>query len=275
MSVFGDTMTGAAQGAMTGTAIMPGWGTAGGALIGGATGFFRGKQRKKADSLLPEDSSPLQTGLLNELDRRINTARTGANVANELAKADSLEGAGLRAVSRGGAGAMGSYGLMSRMAGERRNEVLSKGLQEETQLLGMKGQLMGEMEKRKKFLDLLRSSRASAQGEQSSQDMGMAGNAMLTKLLASGGNPMSGGADSPNPMSMAEIESAGSAPITGFGGQPLNMATPGINPDEGGSVPAIPGTELGGLTGSFPGVGSTMSPEMMKLLLPLMGVPAM
>ncbi len=269
MSVFGDTMTGATQGAMTGTSISPGWGTAAGAVLGGGVGFFRGKQRKKADSLLPEDSSPLQTGLLNELDRRINTARTGANVANEIAKADSMEGAGLRAISRGGAGAMGSYGLMSRMAGERRNDVLAQGLQQETQLLGMKQGLVGEMEKRKKFLDLLRSSKVSAQGEQASQDMGMAGNAMLTSLFSKGDSPsgpeigMGGPTGSSFGPQNTGVSGMDSSPMMGFGGMPLSGATPGINPaGGGGGAPAMPG------------VGESMNPEMMKLLLPLMGVPA-
>jgi len=274
-------MTGATQGAMTGTSISPGWGTAAGAVIGGGVGFFRGKQRKKADSLLPEDSSPLQTGLLNELDRRINTARTGANVANEMAKADSLEGAGLRAISRGGAGAMGSYGLISRMAGERRNDVLAQGLQQESQLLGMKGQLVGEMEKRKKFLDLLRSSKVSAQGEQASQDMGMASNAMLTSLFSQGGQSgpelgMGGPTGSSFGPQNTGASGMNSGPAMGFGGMPLSSATPGINPAGGGSTPAVPGTELmGGMPGSFPGVGASMSPEMMKMMLPLVGAPAM
>lgn len=218
MSVAASTATGAASGAMTGFQVSGSpWGAAAGAALGGGIGFMQGKGRKKANDLLAGDQDPAQISLIQELDRRIGNAQTGANVAAEMAEINALEGGGLRALSRGGASGLRQYSLFQRMMGQRRNKLLAQGQAQENQLLGIKAGLIGDTAKRKMFLDMTRSSRSSAQSEQASQDLGKSGQSFLTELFKEETAEIPTGVPEG-----AVTPTASTAPVMGFGNQPID-----------------------------------------------------
>lgn len=70
---FGDVLGGAASGALTGTTVLPGWGTAIGAVVGGVSGFFKGKQREKQEAL-QQDSVTQQNELQLAQQKRMDNA---------------------------------------------------------------------------------------------------------------------------------------------------------------------------------------------------------
>lgn len=84
---LGNTMNGAAQGAAAGTAILPGWGTAIGAVVGGGASLYA--SGKALDSARQENREARQREAMNDYlaqqDRTERRRRTGRNEMLESA----------------------------------------------------------------------------------------------------------------------------------------------------------------------------------------------
>lgn len=216
----------------------------GGALptaVGGAQLLLGNIQRAKAKKMQPGQEDPMQVTAMQEYQRRANNAMTGANISNQMRDLAQMQGAGIRALSRGGN--INQFGQVSRMQSKALNDILAQGQAQEESYRDMFNKQLENVADRRLRLQTraadamsLRSEKNIAAGTQGI----MAGLAKMgggSTSSSAGGSQMripkpnynivgTGGADSPNPMSMEEINASAKAPILGFGGQPLNLPLP-------------------------------------------------
>lgn len=119
-----------AIGAIKGVAGAAGGG--GGALpaaVGGAQLLMGHIQRAKAKKLQPGMEDPMQVTAMQEYQRRANNAMTGANISNQMRDLAQMQGAGIKALSRGGN--INQFGQVSRMQSKALNDILAQGQAQE------------------------------------------------------------------------------------------------------------------------------------------------
>ena len=213
----------------------------------GATQLILGNiQRAKAKKMQPGQEDPMQVTAMQEYQRRANNAMTGANISNQMRDLAQMQGAGIRALSRGGN--INQFGQVSRMQSKALNDILAQGQAQEQSYRDMFNEQLKSVADRRmrvqgKAADAmsLRSEKNIAAGTQGIMaglaKMGGGQSGESSTSSSAGGSQMrmpkpnynivgTGGADSPNPMSMEEINASAKAPILGFGGQPLNLPLP-------------------------------------------------
>lgn len=226
--------------APTGGNIMPGGANPGMAAGMGIAQLVQGGiQRKKAERLQPTLEDPQQVLAMQEYERRANNAMTGAGVSNSMRNLKQSQAGAYRALAR--SGNVGQYGALSRNLAQEQNELLAQGQQTEMGYRKMFDTMLNTVADRRLRLQSKKADAMSLRAESNiagGTQNTMAGLAMMggagkpntgggTTGGAGGGTPAYrnysgvGGADSPNPMNMEEIEAMGSAPIAGFGGMPI------------------------------------------------------
>ena len=107
-------------------------GGGGGALptaVGGAQLLLGNIQRAKAKKMQPGQEDPMQVTAMQEYQRRANNAMTGANISNQMRDLAQMQGAGIRALSRGGN--INQFGQVSRMQSKALNDILAQGQAQE------------------------------------------------------------------------------------------------------------------------------------------------
>jgi len=96
----------------------------------GATQLILGNiQRAKAKKMQPGLEDPMQVTAMQEYQRRANNAMTGANISNQMRDLAQMQGAGIRALSRGGN--INQFGQVSRMQSKALNDILAQGQAQE------------------------------------------------------------------------------------------------------------------------------------------------
>ena len=96
----------------------------------GATQLILGNiQRAKAKKMQPGQEDPMQVTAMQEYQRRANNAMTGANISNQMRDLAQMQGAGIRALSRGGN--INQFGQVSRMQSKALNDILAQGQAQE------------------------------------------------------------------------------------------------------------------------------------------------
>lgn len=228
----GEGGTTAPAGAPTGGNIMPSGANPGMAAGMGIAQLVQGGiQRKKADRLQPTLEDPQQVLAMQEYERRANNAMTGAGVSNSMRNLKQSQAGAYRALAR--SGNVGQYGALSRNLAQEQNELLAQGQQTEMGYRKMFDTMLNTVADRRLRLQSKKADAMSLRAESNiagGTQNAMAGLAMMGgagKPNTGGGTPAYrnysgvGGADSPNPMNMEEIEAMGSAPIAGFGGMPI------------------------------------------------------
>lgn len=227
--------TTATTGAPAGGNIMPSGANPGMAAGMGIAQLIQGGiQRKKAERLQPTLEDPQQVLAMQEYERRANNAMTGAGVSNSMRNLKQSQAGAYRALAR--SGNVGQYGAMSRNLAQEQNELLAQGQQTEMGYRKMFDTMLNTVADRRLRLQSKKADAMSLRAESNiagGTQNAMAGMAMMggkKKPDTDGGMDNSyrnysgvGGADSPNPMSMEEVEAMGNAPITGFGGQNITL----------------------------------------------------
>lgn len=97
--------------------------------VGGAQLILGNIQRAKAKKMQPGLEDPMQVTAMQEYQRRANNAMTGANISNQMRDLAQMQGAGIRALSRGGN--INQFGQVSRMQSKALNDILAQGQAQE------------------------------------------------------------------------------------------------------------------------------------------------
>jgi hypothetical protein len=99
-------------------------------LVIGGTQLIQGHiQRAKAKKMQPSQEDAQQVTAMQEYQRRANNAMTGANISNQMRDLAQMQGAGIKALSRGGN--LNQYAQLGRMQSNALNNILAQGQQQE------------------------------------------------------------------------------------------------------------------------------------------------
>jgi hypothetical protein len=192
----------------------------------GATQLLLGNiQRAKAKKMQPGQEDPMQVTAMQEYQRRANNAMTGANISNQMRDLAQMQGAGIKALSRGGN--INQFGQVSRMQSKALNDILAQGQQTELSYRNMFNQALESVADRRmrvqsKAADAMnmRAEKNIAAGTQGI----MAGLTKMNKKDSDINTPKMG--DINTPISEKQAQENAMQPILGFGGQPLNLPLP-------------------------------------------------
>lgn len=218
--------------------------------IGGTQLIMGHIQRAKAKKMQPGQEDPMQVTAMQEYQRRANNAMTGANISNQMRDLAQMQGAGIRALSRGGN--INQFGQVSRMQSKALNDILAQGQAQEESYRDMFNKQLENVADRRLRLQTraadamsLRSEKNIAAGTQGI----MAG---LTKM---------GGGKSATPS------------VDGGASQVANRSLMGSQGGAPGSIPGItqPELSMSGMQGKFPGIGEAMG-STGSLPFPMPGV---
>lgn len=168
MPIGQDILGGATQGAITGTSVDPGLGTAIGAVGGGLLGLGSGLMKNAANKKLP-GPEPMQVSLLQDLERRAANARTGSAYAGDMAEISAEQGAGARALANSGATGLQQYGLLQRMLAEKKNKVLGQAQNTELAYKTAQTGLTDQIAQRNLYLNMIKNRDQAAQNASNSQ----------------------------------------------------------------------------------------------------------
>jgi hypothetical protein len=128
-----------------------GQGGGGGALlpsaVGGAQLIMGHLQRAKAKKMQPGQEDPMQVTAMQEYQRRANNAMTGANISNQMRDLAQMQGAGIKALSRGGN--INQFGQVSRMQSKALNDILAQGQAQEQSYRNMFNQALESVSDRR------------------------------------------------------------------------------------------------------------------------------
>ncbi len=167
---------GATSGAMMGTEISPGWGTAIGAVLGGVVGGFEGGAKKKRDSenQLPL-TDPYQINMLNDLKRKQRSLETGTA---DQAQQDMIKQAGTKAMdnivklSGGNIGmATSQINAAQRATGKNMNELFSQMSAESFKMDELMEGLVGKIANRKLQIQAYEKGQANVTAAQNKQNV--------------------------------------------------------------------------------------------------------
>lgn len=205
--------------------------------IGGAQLLMGHIQRAKAKKMQPGQEDATQVTAMQEYQRRANNAMTGANISNQMRDLSQMQGAGIKALSRGGN--LNQYARLGRIQSNALNDILAQGQEQEMGYRTMFNDMLKTVAERRMRVQ---SKAADAMSMRSEKNVAAGTQGIMAGLAKMGGGedggskkpggagsganfniPGSGGANSPMNMDMSQIEAAGSAPIMGFGGMPLPM----------------------------------------------------
>jgi hypothetical protein len=193
--------------------------------VGGAQLILGNIQRAKAKKMQPGQEDPMQVTAMQEYQRRANNAMTGANISNQMRDLAQMQGAGIRALSRGGN--INQFGQVSRMQSKALNDILAQGQAQEESYRDMFNEQLKNVADRRLRLQTraadamsLRSEKNIAAGTQGI----MAGLAKMNKKDSDINTPKMG--DINTPISEKQAQENAMQPILGFGGQPLNLPLP-------------------------------------------------
>jgi hypothetical protein len=214
-------------------------GGGGGALptaVGGAQLLLGNIQRARAKKMQPGQEDPMQVTAMQEYQRRANNAMTGANISNQMRDLAQMQGAGIKALSRGGN--INQFGQVSRMQSKALNDILAQGQAQEESYRDMFN----------KQLESVSDRRMRVQGKAAD-----AMNLRAEKNVAAGTQGIMAG--------LAKMGGGKSATPSADGGA-SQVADRGLMASQGGSPGAIPGItqpelNLGGMK-QFQGIGSMM-----------------
>jgi hypothetical protein len=138
------------------------------------------QNRKKADAMLPPAEDPMERQLLNTVRRRRRAIETGtAATADRTAVKQMARQYGQNAFRAGGPV---NTGVLAQLMNQGMQNISSQYNQQYNQALGMEQEQVGKMADVRRDLQLLKSARKSAQGEQQMQ----AGQQNLLATLGSG-----------------------------------------------------------------------------------------
>lgn len=108
--------------------------------IGGTQLIMGHIQRAKAKKMQPGQEDPMQVTAMQEYQRRANNAMTGANISNQMRDLSQMQGAGIKALSRGGN--INQFGQVSRMQSKALNDILAQGQAQEQSYRNMFNQAL-------------------------------------------------------------------------------------------------------------------------------------
>lgn len=207
--------------------------------VGSAQLILGNIQRAKAKKLQPGMEDPMQVTAMQEYQRRANNAMTGANISNQMRDLAQMQGAGIKALSRGGN--INQFGQVSRMQSKALNDILAQGQAQEQSYRNMFNQALENVADRRLRLQTraadamsLRSEKNIAAGTQGIMagltKMGGGKSGESSTSSSAGGLQMripkpnynivgTGGADAPITAQQAQLNAQ--QPILGFGGLPL------------------------------------------------------
>ena len=196
-----------------------GGGGVGGAPLGvAAAQLIMGHiQRAKAKKMQPGLEDPMQVTAMQEYQRRANNAMTGANISNQMRDLAQMQGAGIRALSRGGN--INQFGQVSRMQSKALNDILAQGQAQEQSYRDMFNKQLENVADRRLRLQTRAADAMSLRSEKNIA----AGTQGIMAGLAKMGKKDS---DINTPISEKQAQENAMQPILGFGGQPLNLPLP-------------------------------------------------
>lgn len=206
-----------------------GGGGAGLPLATGGAQLIMGQiQRAKAKRMQPGQEDATQVTAMQEYQRRANNAMTGANISNQMRDLAQMQGAGVKALSRGGN--LNQYARLGRIQSNALNDILAQGQEQENSYRQMFNNMLNTVADRRMRVQ---SKAADAMSMRAEKNIGAGTQGIMAGLAKMGGGKSSGtGAEigtkgttgssfGPQSMNMEQITTAGSAPIMGFGGMPL------------------------------------------------------
>jgi hypothetical protein len=198
--------------------------------IGGAQLIQGHIQRAKAKKMQPAQEDAQQVTAMQEYQRRANNAMTGANISNQMRDLAQMQGAGVKALSRGGN--LGQYAQLGRIQGNALNNILAQGQEQEQSYRTMFNDMLKTVADRRMRVQ---SKAADAMSKRSEQNVAAGTQGIMAGMAKMGGGKSantgaeigtkgtSGSSFGPQSMNMEQITAAGNAPIMGFGGMPLGI----------------------------------------------------
>jgi hypothetical protein len=198
--------------------------------IGGAQLIQGHIQRAKAKKMQPAQEDAQQVTAMQEYQRRANNAMTGANISNQMRDLAQMQGAGVKALSRGGN--LGQYAQLGRIQGNALNNILAQGQAQEQSYRTMFNDMLNTVADRRMRVQ---SKAADAMSMRSEKNIGAGTQGIMAGMAKMGGGKStntgaeigtkgtSGSSFGPQSMNMEQITAAGNAPIMGFGGMPLGI----------------------------------------------------
>ena len=206
------------------------------AAVGGTQLLMGHIQRAKAKKMQPGLEDPMQVTAMQEYQRRANNAMTGANISNQMRDLAQMQGAGIRALSRGGN--IYQFGQVSRMQSKALNDILAQGQAQEQSYRDMFNEQLKSVADRRLRLQ---SKAADAMSLRSEKNIAAGTQGIMAGLAKMGGGK-----------SATPSEDGGASQV----------ADRGLMASQGGSPGAIPGItqpelNLGGMK-QFQGIGSMM-----------------
>ena len=197
----------------------------------GGTQLIQGHiQRAKAKKMQPSQEDAQQVTAMQEYQRRANNAMTGANISNQMRDLAQMQGAGIKALGRGGN--LNQYAQLGRIQGNALNNILAQGQEQENTYRTMFNTMLENVAERRMRVQSKAADAMSMRAEKNIAAGTQGVMAGLTKLSGGGGGNKdtstvgaSGvpGGIGPENMSMRDIRKSANAPIMGFGGMPLNI----------------------------------------------------
>ena len=154
--------------------------------IGGAQLIQGHIQRARAKRMQPAQEDAQQVTAMQEYQRRANNAMTGANISSQMRDLAQMQGAGVKALSRGGT--LGQYARLGRIQSNALNDILAQGQAQEQSYRNMFNTMLETVADRRMRVQ---SKAADAMSMRAEKNIGagtqgvMAG---MTKLSGGGGN---------------------------------------------------------------------------------------
>jgi hypothetical protein len=201
----------------------------------GGTQLIQGHiQRAKAKRMQPSQEDTQQVTAMQEYQRRANNAMTGANISNQMRDLAQMQGAGVKALGRGGN--LNQYARLGRIQSNALNDILAQGQAQEQSYRTMFNNMLNTVADRRMRVQ---SKAADAMSMRAEKNIGagtqnvMAG---LTKLGGGGGNDAKTPGVGVDPNTVTGATSASKTGVQNFkfdpnvvptttwgGGMPLNI----------------------------------------------------
>lgn len=159
--------------------------------IGGAQLIQGHIQRAKAKKMQPAQEDAQQVTAMQEYQRRANNAMTGANISNQMRDLAQMQGAGVKALSRGGN--LGQYAQLGRIQGNALNNILAQGQAQEQSYRTMFNDMLNTVADRRMRVQ---SKAADAMSMRSEKNIGAGTQGIMAGIAKMGGGK-SGGSVNP------------------------------------------------------------------------------
>ena len=205
--------------------------------IGGAQLIQGHIQRAKAKKMQPAQEDAQQVTAMQEYQRRANNAMTGANISNQMRDLAQMQGAGVKALSRGGN--LGQYAQLGRIQGNALNNILAQGQEQEQSYRTMFNDMLKTVADRRMRVQ---SKAADAMSKRSEQNVAAGTQGIMAGMAKMGG---------------------GKSATPSVDGGASKVADRSLMASQGGTAGSIPGItqpelSMSGMQGKFPGIGEAM-----------------